>query len=1818
MIAVLEAFEAHFLGDCDIHSVALRLPVPFSKDGLKNYYAATVTAKRIGRSANSALLGAAEEGKANLCAVFGGQGPSNSSCLHDLRELNNIYNPFVTRLISSAARTVNTLAALPETLDYYESRGYDLEQWLQDSDAVPDSAYIAAAPVSFPIIGLLGLCHYCIACSIAGKSPGEMRQLMRGITGHSQGVIIAAVVDRSASWEDFYHFAQIAIELLFWIGFESHHETPASSLSAAATNDCKENGEGQPTPMLKIRGLEIYPVSKMIDDANANLPASEQIYLALVNSRDNMVVAGPPRSLRGLCLRLRKVKADENVDQSRIPFSERRPVVRHQFLPISGAFHSPMLRDVAARVLIRFPSVSLLASDLSIPLYHTGTGEDLRERGSENLLPLLVRMVTTEPVDWPRAFSFPKVSHILDFGPGRIGYLIQEMVEGSGVRVIVASDLNSFSKQIGSKTELFAPALPPSSPNWRREYRPKLIKSSSGEVILDTKMTRLFGCPPVMVAGMTPTTVPWQFCLAVVKAGYHVEFAGGGYFRAPDFEKAIHNLSHAMPTGCSITCNLIYADPKAIAWQVPLVRQLIRKGYPIDGLTIGAGVPSEEVATEYIETVGLKHISFKPGSYDAILAVIDIAKSHSDFPIGLQWTGGRGGGHHSFEDFHEPILKAYGKIRECANMVLIAGSGFGSAEDTYPYLTGDWSRVRGYPSMPFDGVLLGSRMMVAKEARTSKGAKELIVRARGVPDSQWHHTYRQPTGGVITVQSEMGQPIHKLATRGAMLWHELDRTVFSIKDPGKRLTELQSRRMDIVDRLNKDYQRPWFAVNARGESVEVEDLTYMELLQRLVSLMYVQHQRRWVDSSYQRLVLDIATRAEGCLGAIVHFTSKDLDEPHQFLNAFSSAYPNASSEAVSAQDASFFVGLCKRRGQKPVNFIPRLDENFEHWFKKDSLWQAEDVDAVVDGDAQRVCIIQGPVAAQYSTRVDQSAQSILDGIAKRHVEMVRRDFYTNRVIPSGQESLPSANLTFSSDQLEGVSITQAANHTRYEFRNYGKLPEGDGFVAHLATRLVGWAKACMTDDSVTRGRDRRKNFIPSLFTPRHNQIITIDYKDDQTIIGLKISTIHRASKETTTSVHLQSNDGRRISITFYAPSRFVKEGVHLRFEYDYLPDKSWCRIYEDMTSHEDRIRSFYAHLWLGSYPSSLRQANLEDEFVGAKTTVTHRMAQDFLRAVNASEGSQASGVSADGVVPLDLGVALAWEALVKPLLISKMDGDLLQLLHYSNNFEYCRVASPLRVGDELKSTSRIQAVTIQPTGKLVEVAATLRRHGEAVMTITSIFMFQGSFSDRDETFRRTKEPEMTVHIDSEKKRGLLLSRSWILVNDTSKDLLGKTLLFRLETKACFDSSNAIKKLRVTGQILVHAGSDESTAIGQVNFEAGACHGNPITDFLNRHGSEVNQENPLQNPGWEGPSSWKIRVPQNNNPYARVSKDTNPIHVSPIFAAYAQLPGTVTHGMFTSATVRQLIESAAAEADRARFRCWSTSFEGMVLPGDELRVEMRHVTMAQGNMLFKVQAFNNASGDRVMDAEAEIEQAPTAYVFTGQGSQERGMGMSLYESSEVARRVWDKADKHLRNLYGFSILDIVKNNPKSITVYFGGKRGQQIRRNYLALKTQSPGLQGEAAQACVIAGLSEDSPSYTFHHERGLLESTQFAQPALTIMEIAAFEDMKSKGLVQENTLFAGHSLGEYAALGAVAEFLPLESLLSLVFYRGLAMQVAMKRDGQGKTDFSMMAVNPERIRKDFKEEAFVELVSLMARETGVLLEVVNFNVEGQQYVCAGH
>jgi fatty acid synthase subunit beta len=57
-----------------------------------------------------------------------------------------------------------------------------------------------------------------------------------------------------------------------------------------------------------------------------------------------------------------------------------------------------------------------------------------------------------------------------------------------------------------------------------------------------------------------------------------------------------------------------------------------------------------------------------------------------------------------------------------------------------------------------------------------------------------------------------------------------------------------------------------------------------------------------------------------------------------------------------------------------------------------------------------------------------------------------------------------------------------------------------------------------------------------------------------------------------------------------------------------------------------------------------------------------------------------------------------------------------------------------------------------------------------------------------------------------------------------------------------------------------------------------------------------------------------------------------------------------------------------------------------------------------------------------------------------------MGMDLYKSSSVAKEIWDKAEKHMLENYGFSIMTIVNKNPQELTVNFGGPRGEFIVTN----------------------------------------------------------------------------------------------------------------------------------------------------------------------------
>src|SRR5690606_24258344 len=205
---------------------------------------------------------------------------------------------------------------------------------------------------------------------------------------------------------------------------------------------------------------------------------------------------------------------------------------------------------------------------------------------------------------------------------------------------------------------------------------------------------------------------------------------------------------------------------------------------------------------------------------------------------------------------------------------------------------------------------------------------------------------------------------------------------------------------------------------------------------------------------------------------------------------------------------------------------------------------------------------------------------------------------------------------------------------------------------------------------------------------------------------------------------------------------------------------------------------------------------------------------------------------------------------------------------------------------------------------------------------------------------------------------------------------------------------------------------------------------------------------------------------------------------------------------------------------------------------------------------------------------ELSPMSTAYVFPGQGIQQAGMGMDGYKRSAAARAIWDRADVLTRDRLGFSILDIVRRNPRQVLV--DGRR-----------------------QA----------------HPAGVLNLTQFTQVAMAVLASAQVAEMRERGVFVEGAIACGHSVGEYNALAAVTGVMSLEAVIALVYQRGMAMHRLVPRDANGVSGYAMGVIRPHYAKLD--HAGAEALVAQVAEQTGGFVQIVNYNIKGRQYSVTG-
>ncbi len=319
-------------------------------------------------------------------------------------------------------------------------------------------------------------------------------------------------------------------------------------------------------------------------------------------------------------------------------------------------------------------------------------------------------------------------------------------------------------------------------------------------------------------------------------------------------------------------------------------------------------------------------------------------------------------------------------------------------------------------------------------------------------------------------------------------------------------------------------------------------------------------------------------------------------------------------------------------------------------------------------------------------------------------------------------------------------------------------------------------------------------------------------------------------------------------------------------------------------------------------------------------------------------------------------------------------------------------------------------------------------------------------------------------------------------------------------------------------------------------------------------------------------SLTVTAPSQLEAFATVSGDANPIHRSDLLARFVGLPGRIVHGMWTSAAATRAVLESAAEGDSARLREWAVDFVAPVLPGQEVTFTVTRTGVRDGARIVSVEA---TTSDGVVAMGSAVVAGPrTMYVFPGQGIQSQGMGMEAYARSAAARSLWDRADAVTRERMGFSILAVVRENPTSI-----------------------------------------EAVGTTYRHPAGVLHLTQFTQVAMATLAAATVAEMREAGVFDPDAAVAGHSVGEYNALGASNGVLTLEGAIELVFARGQGMHGLVPRDAAGNSDYRLAVIRPHLARLSHAQAE--ELVAAVAADTGELCEIVNHNLRGKQYAVAG-
>jgi fatty acid synthase, bacteria type len=887
-----------------------------------------------------ALVDRLNAGEAYAVA-FGGQG---SGWLDNLEELVSSAG-IEDELAELMGEAEVMLEPIANELMVVRPVGFEPLRWVRAQAAgepVPSAKQLTSAATSMP--GVL-LTQLAAIRALTRQGMDFAATAPVAFAGHSQGVLgVESLKSRGAR----------DVELMVLIQL----------IGAACTLVARRRGVtalGDRPPMLSVTNADPERIRELLDEFAADVRTVLPPALSIRNGRRSSVITGSPEQLARFELYCQQIADTEA--------AERKNKLR------GGAVFSPNFDPVQVEVGFHTPRLADGVTMIDRWAERIGLDTALAHEMAESIL--------VRPVDWVDEVGKLHAAGarwILDLGPSDIlTRLTAPVIRGLGIGIVPAATRG------GHRNLFTVGAVPEVARPWS-SYAPTVVSLPDGSVKLSTKFTRLTGRSPILLAGMTPTTVDAKIVAAAANAGHWAELAGGGQVTEQIFTRRIEEIETLLESGRAIQFNSLFLDPYLWKLQIGgkrLVQKARQSGAPIDGVVVSAGIPDLEEAVELIDElngVGITHVVFKPGTVEQIRSVIRIAAEVPTKPVIAHIEGGRAGGHHSWEDLDDLLLATYSELRARPNITVCVGGGIGTPERAAEYLTGEWAARHGYPLMPIDGILVGTAAMATKESTTSPSVKRMLVETNGT--DRWIGAGKAQ-GGMASSRSQLGADIHEIDNTASRCGRLLDEVAGD--------AEAVAARRDEIIAAMANTAKPYFG--------DVGEMTYLRWLRRYTELAIGEGNSTadtaapgspWLADTWRDRFEQMLKRAEARLhpkdfGPIETLFDDEqlLERPDDAIAALLASYPDAETIQLHPADVAFFVELCKTLG-KPVNFVPVIDKDVRRWWRSDSLWQAHDARY----EADEVCIIPGTASVAGITRLNEPVGELLDRFEKAAVDQV--------------------------------------------------------------------------------------------------------------------------------------------------------------------------------------------------------------------------------------------------------------------------------------------------------------------------------------------------------------------------------------------------------------------------------------------------------------------------------------------------------------------------------------------------------------------------------------------------------------------------------------------------------------------------------------------------------------------------------------------------------------------------------------------------------------------------------------------------------------